>query len=112
MTNQELQSIYFGALTFQEVKGGWLQAFQYSQAQMDYFKSAFDFWYDRCMATTAKTLEFTTDARTISFDYRFIWEGSQDSFELAIDGQIAEIRYVNDLPPSMLLSRYFLKGEN
>ena len=33
-----------------------MQAFQYTQAQMDYFKGAFAFWYDRCMATTAKTL--------------------------------------------------------
>ena len=98
MTNLELQKIYFGAYSFQETADGYLQAFQYSQAQMDYFESAFDFWYDRCMASTAKTLEMTTDARTISFEYRIIWEGSQDSFELAVDRQIAEIRYVKDLP--------------
>ena len=98
MTNQELQTIYYGAYSFQETADGYLQAFQYSDAQMAYFRSAFDFWYDRCMASTAKTLEMTTDAKTISFDYRIIWEGSQDSFELAINGQISEIRYVKDLP--------------
>jgi len=102
MTNSELQSIYFGAYSFRETEDGWLQAFQYSKEQMDYFESCIakglDFWYDRCMATTAKTLEMTTDADTVSFEYRFIWQGSQDSFELAADGQIAEIRYVRDLP--------------
>ena len=98
MTNQELQRIFFGAYSFQETADGWLQAFQYSEAQMAYFKSGFDFWYDRCMATTAKTLELTTDARTLSFEYRFVWEGSQDSFELAVNGQITDIRYVRDLP--------------
>ena len=98
MTNSDLQSIYFGAYSFQETSDGWLQAFQYSAAQMAYFKSVSDFWYDRCMASTAKTLELTTDARTISFEYRFIWEGSPDSFELAVDGLISDIRYVKDLP--------------
>ena len=94
MTNRELQNIWFGAYSFEETEDGWLQAFQYTKAQMEYFRSAFDFWYDRSMATTAKTLEFTTDAETVSFEYRFTWTGSQDSFELAVDGLITEIRYV------------------
>lgn len=98
MNNQELRRIYFGAYSFRETTDGYLQAFQYSDAQMAYFRSAFDFWYDRCMASTAKTLEMTTEARTLSFDYRIIWQGSQDSFELAVDRQITEIRYVKDLP--------------
>ena len=34
MTNQELQRIYFGAYSFGETEDGWLQAFQYSEAQM------------------------------------------------------------------------------
>lgn len=99
MTNRELQDIYFGAYFFEETEDGYLQAFQYSKEQMDYFRnSPFDFWYDRCMATTAKTLEMNTDATTISFEYKIIWVGSEDSFEAAVDGQITEIRYVKDLP--------------
>ena len=99
MTNRELQDIYFGAYFFEETEDGYLQAFQYSKEQMDYFRNGpFDFWYDRCMATTAKTLEMNTDATTISFEYRIIWVGSEDSFEAAVDNQITEIRYVKDLP--------------
>ena len=98
MTNRELQNIYFGAYSFHETADGYLQAFQYSQAQMAYFRSVSDFWYDRCMASTAKTLEMITDAGTVSFKYRIIWQGSQDSFELAVNNQISEIRYVRDLP--------------
>ena len=99
MTNRELQDIYFGAYFFEETEDGYLQAFQYSKEQMDYFRNGpFDFWYDRCMATTAKTLEMNTDATTISFEYKIIWVGSEDSFEVAVDGQITEIRYVKDLP--------------
>ena len=97
MTNDALRQIMFGAYSFRETEDGWLQAFQYSDAQMAYFKSAFDFWYDRCMASTAKTIELTTGAQTLSFRYRIIWEGSQDSFELAVNGQITDIRYVRDL---------------
>ncbi len=98
MTNEELRKYYFGAYCFEETEDGYLQAFQYSKAQMEYFRGAFDFWYDRCMATTAKTIEFTTTATEVSFDYRFAWRGSEDSFELWIDGLAAEIVYVKDLP--------------
>ena len=111
MTNRELQRIYFGAYSFKETEDGWLQAFQYTEVQMEYFRSAFDFWYDRCMATTAKTLEMTTNARTVSFEYRIIWEGSQDSFELAVDNQITEIRYVKDLPKEGKLTWNLPDGE-
>jgi len=111
MTNKELQSIYFGAYSFKETEDGWLQAFQYTDEQMAYFSTAFDFWYDRCMATTAKTLEFTTRAQNLSFEYRFIWTGSQDSFELSLGGQITEIRYVKDLPEEGTLSWQLPEGE-
>ena len=97
LTNDELKTIYFGAYSFAETEDGCLQAFQYSDPQMDYFRRTFDFWYDRCMASTAKTIEFTTEAREVSFEYRFIWKGSEDSFELAIDGLIERIWYVKDL---------------
>ncbi len=60
LSNEQLKEIYYGALGFDETEDGYLQAFQYTQSQMDYFKGAFDFWYDRCFATTAKTFEFTT----------------------------------------------------
>ena len=102
MTNKELQSIWFGAYFFDETGDGWLQAFQYSKEQMAYFRTyintELEFWYERCTATNAKTLEFTTGARDVSFEYKFTWLGSEDTFELAVDGQIREIRYVKDLP--------------
>ncbi len=110
LTMEELKKIYFGAYLFVE-KDGFLQAFQYSQAQMEYFKRAFDFWYDRCMASTAKTLEFCTQAQNVSFDYKIIWEGSQDSFEAAVDGLITEIRYVKDLQKEGTLSFRLPEGQ-
>ncbi|MCR5178054.1 MAG: SGNH/GDSL hydrolase family protein [Lachnospiraceae bacterium] len=97
MTNKELKNIYFGAYSFEETEDGYLQAFQYSKPQMEYFKGAFDFWYERCSATTAKTIEFLTEATKISFGYRIIWKGSEDSFELMVDGLISEIVYVKDV---------------
>ena len=97
LTNKELQNFYFGAYSFEERDDGYLQAFQYTKEQMEYFKGAFDFWYDRCMATTAKTIEMKTDAQKLSFEYKFLWKGSEDSFELMIDGLITKIDYVKDL---------------
>lgn len=96
-TNDELKKVYFGAYSFKETEDGYLQSFQYTQAQMDYFEKAFDFWYDRCMATTAKTLEFTTSATKVSLEYKILWKGSEDSFEAAVDGIVTQIFYVKDL---------------
>lgn len=97
LTNQELEKIYFGAYEFHETEDGYLQAFQYSKEQIAYFKKAFDFWYDRCTASTSKTLEFMTEAEEISFDYKILWKGSEDSFELAINERIIDIRYVHGM---------------
>ena len=97
LSDEQLEQIWFGAYSFEKKEDGYLQAFQYTKAQMEYFEKAFDFWYDRCMATTAKTLEFVTDASEISFEYKIIWKGSEDSFELMIDGQINKIVYVKDI---------------
>ncbi len=111
LSNEELKSIYFGAYFFEETGDGWLQAFQYSKAQMDYFKQAFDFWYDRCMASTAKTLEFVTEAERIAFDYKILWMGSPDSFETAVDGLITDIRYVKELKKEGRLTFPLPKGK-
>ena len=97
MTNEELKKFYFGAYRFEETEDGWLQSFQYTKAQEEYFKGAFDFWYERCTASTSKTIEMITEATKVSFDYRIVWMGSPDSFELMIDGLIKKIVYVKDL---------------
>ena len=110
MTNEELKNYYFGAYSFEEVEGGWLQAFQYTKAQMDYFKDAFDFWYDRCMASTSKTIEVNTEATKLSFEFKIIWMGSPDSFELEVDGQISKIAYVMDFMKEGMPEPDFSKG--
>lgn len=111
LSNEQLKSIYFGALRFEETEDGWLQAFQYTQSQMDYFKKAFDFWYDRCFATTAKTFEFSTTATKFSFGYKFIWKGSEDSFEVFVNGLATKIYYVKDLDAEGTLSFELPEGE-
>lgn len=97
LTNDELKKIYFGAYEFGETKDGYLEAFQYSKKQIEYFKDALEMWYERCTASTAKTLEFTTFANKLSFEYRIIWKGSPDSFELTVDGLVSQIKYVKDI---------------
>ncbi len=97
LSNEQLKTIYYGALDIVEVEDGYLQAFQYTKEQMDYFERVSEFWYDRCKASTAKTLEFHTSATQISFDYKILWIGSPDSFEVAVDGVITQIYYVKDL---------------
>lgn len=97
LTNDELKKIYCGAYSFDETEDGYLQAFQFNKEQMAYFEKALDFWFERCTASTSKTLEFDTDAEELSFEYKVIWIGSEDSFEVAVDGQLCEIRYIRDI---------------
>ena len=104
LSNKELQKIYFGAYNFAETEDGYLQAFQYTAQQIAYFKKAFDFWYERCTASTSKTIEIKTNAKKISFDYKIIWKGSEDSFELMVDGLITKIYYIKDLKEEGSLS--------
>lgn len=111
LTNEQLKSIYFGALYFKETEDGWLQAFQYTESQMEYFKNAFAFWYDRCFATTAKTLEMKTTAKNISFEYKYIWRGSEDSVELWVEGLATQIQYVKDMGEEGTVSFTLPEGE-
>ncbi|MBR6216162.1 MAG: SGNH/GDSL hydrolase family protein [Spirochaetaceae bacterium] len=111
VTNEQLKTIYFGALQFKESKDGFLQAFQYNDEQMAYFKKASDFWYERCSASTSKTLEFSTKATEFSFDYKLAWKGSEDSIELEIDGLIDKIFYIKDLKEEGNLSFKLPEGE-
>ncbi len=97
LTNEELKQIYFGAYSFDETADGYLMAHQYTKAQEDYFEKAFDFWFERCNASTAKTLEFETEATTVSFAYQILWIGSEDSFEICVDGLITDIKYIKDI---------------
>lgn len=97
LTNEELKKIYFGAYRFEETKDGFLQAFQYNKQQEDYFERVSDFWFERCTASTVKTLEFSTKGKKCSFSYKIIWRGSEDSVELAIDGIVTKIYYLRDL---------------
>ena len=111
LTNEELKTIYFGAYELEETSDGYLQAFQYSKEQVEYFKGAFEMWYERCTASSAKTLEFTTLATTISFDYKFIWKCSLDSFELMVDGLITDIAYVEDIADEGTITWNLPEGE-
>ena len=38
LDNEALKSIYFGAYSFKDTEDGYLQAFQYSDAQIEYFR--------------------------------------------------------------------------
>ena len=111
LTNDELKKIYCGALYFEETEEGYLKANQYTKPQMDYFEKAFLMWYERCDASSAKTIEFKTDATKVSFEYKLIWKCSEDSVELAIDGLATEIAYLKDIDMEGSISWDMPEGE-
>ncbi|WP_281085616.1 SGNH/GDSL hydrolase family protein [Eubacterium ruminantium] len=111
LTNEELKKIYRGALYFEETVDGYLKANQYTKPQMDYFEKAFLMWFERCDASSAKTIEFKTDATKVSFDYKIIWKSSEDSIELAIDGLATQIAYLKDIDMEGTISWDMPKGQ-
>jgi lysophospholipase L1-like esterase len=111
LSNEQLRKIYYGAYSICETEDGYLQSFQYTQQQIQYFKESLEFWYDRCMASNAKTLEFSTRATQFSLEYKIIWVGSEDSIELAVDGLITKIYYVKDLQKEGKISFEMPAGE-
>ena len=96
-SNEELKKIYTGAYWFDETNDGYLKAYQYSKAQMDYFKGASEMWYERCDASSAKTIELITDATKLSFDYRLTWICSRDTFEVWENDQATNIVYLEGI---------------
>jgi len=111
LTNEQLQEIYTGVLFFRETEDKYLQAFQYTDEQMDYFERVSEFWFERCSAGSAKTLEFRTNATEVSFEYKLIWKGSEDSVELSENGLITQIFYVKDLEKEGKLTFSLSEGQ-
>ena len=98
LSNDELKKIYTGTYEFVETEDGYLKSCQYSKAQMDYFESAFLMWYERCDASSAKTIEMNTDATKVSFEYKLVWKCSQDTFEIWENNLATGIVKVEGLP--------------
>ena len=111
LTNEQLKALYHGVLWYEETEDGYLRAYQYTKEQTEYFEKAFDFWYERCNASNAKTLEFTTTATSCAFEYQLIWTGSQDSVELWIDNLATDIRYVKDIEKEGTFTFEFPEGQ-
>lgn len=109
-TNEELKKIYTGTYRFEETEDGYLKSCQYSKAQMDYFEGASEMWYERCDAGSAKTIEFTTDATKLAFDYKVTWICSKDTFEVWEDDQATGIVYLEDLQDEGRISFNLTEG--
>ncbi len=111
LTNEQLKQIHTGAYCFEETEDGYLHARQYSAQQRKYFEETDDFWFPRSKAGNAKTIEFVTSATEFSLDYKILWNGSDDSFELALDGLLSEIRYIKDIEREGTLSFSLPEGD-
>lgn len=98
LSNDELKKIYTGTYEFVETEDGYLKSCQYSKAQMDYFENALLMWYERCDASSAKTIEMNTDATKVSFEYKLVWKCSQDTFEIWENNLATGIVKVEGLP--------------
>ncbi len=90
LSSEQLKSIVFGAYYFWETDDGYLHPIQHTEKQVEYFKNLLEFYYVRSIAGNAKTIEFSTTATEISFDYKIPWFGGLDTVELMVDGIIIQ----------------------
>lgn len=110
-TNEELKNVYTGTYRFEETEDGYLKSCQYSKAQTEYFKGALEMWYERCDASSAKTIELITDATRISFDYKLTWSCSKDTFEVWENDLATGIVYLEGLENEGRISFDLSEGE-
>ena len=66
LSNKTLSSLVHGVYSCGE-KEGYLTFNHYTEEQLDYLKFS-DFFYPRAQASSSVTIEFETDAESISFD--------------------------------------------
>lgn len=98
LSSKTLKRLFKGALYFEEKKG-YLTAFRYNKAQLDYMADpSYDWgWRMRARFTGCVRIEFKTNARTISFDYLAseIHERA-NTIDLFVDGGLVKVHKIGE----------------
>lgn len=95
LSNKTLSSLVHGAYKTLECDG-YLTFRHYTDEQTDYLKFS-DFFHPRSMASSSVTIEFETDAQSISFDIKLLWVGSKDTIDLYTDGVFTDVFRIKDM---------------
>lgn len=95
-SNKSLKKFIKGACYFEE-KGGYLGAYHYSKAQLDWlFREGGDeFWSSRAIMSGGIRLELKTDSTELCFDYKGSNKSDKNSIDLYIDGVLTSVFQFN-----------------
>ena len=95
LSNKTLSTLVHGVYSCSE-KEGYLTFNHYTSEQLDYLKFS-DFFYPRAQASSSVTIEFETDADSISFDIKLFWIGSKDTIDVYANGTPVAIYHIKEL---------------
>ncbi len=98
-----LKKLIKGACYFEESRG-YLTSYKYSKKQIDLMNAdGYDtFWCERGMFSAGIRLEFKTNAKTISFDYKATYLGDRsNTVDLYVNGVLFAIKYLCDTKGKM-----------
>ena len=85
LTNLSLTKLVHGSI-YSIRKDEYMLYYRCTKEQIDYLQKVDDFLFVRSLFHASVTIEFDTDASSLSFDYKIFNIGSYDSFDVYING--------------------------
>ena len=112
MTNEDIKKFYHGAYRFEETDDGYLLGCQFTKEQTEYFiknEKPGDYFYSRSYLSTAKTLEFISEATEMSLEYKLKFH-CEETIDICIDGLVTESYKGTDIDKCGELKLRFCEG--
>jgi len=110
LTHNSIKKLVFGAYRVEKVEGGYTAFYHFTEEQVQVLKKRDNFFYERAYLSSSCTIEFITDAKLVSFDYRFRANHSQDSIDIYVNGELVKVFKTQNLTPKGKIS-FELNGE-
>ncbi len=98
LSNKTIKKFFKGAVCFEEERG-YLTAYRYSKAQLDYMADpSYDWgWRMRAKFSGGIKMELKTDAQLLSFDYRASHMHERaNTVDLYINGVLSQVYYIGE----------------
>jgi lysophospholipase L1-like esterase len=111
LSHNSIAKLVHGALRVEKLDKGYTGFYRFSKGQEELLKTKRDaFLYERVCLSSGVTLEFVTDAKFVTFDYRIPVSFSNDSIDVYINGVLRFVYKTQDLGKNGTLE-FMLVGE-
>lgn len=110
LSNKTLYKLVHGAVQMKEMEKGYVTFYRFSDEQIKYFEFN-DFYYPRTKFTASVTIEFKTNADSVSFKYKIGYIGSKDSIDVYVNNIAYQFFNIEDINDKGIIEVNLPKGE-